>query len=257
MLGHDVMARLHSARAIFLDWDGCLVEARSLKPGARELIELFGDKIFVLSNNSTNLPTHFARYLRSHQAPIADARIFLAGHRAVDFVAAHYPRDPVYFIGSEGLRRYGRNRGLSYGEHEARTVLLLRDTKFNYAKLDAAANFLRRGARLIVANPDLTHPRGTDVVPETGALMAALGACVDLSRTEVTTVGKPEQFLFELALSAAGVPASDVVMIGDNPATDIAGARAMGIPGVLLNEAHGLSLATIMNSGPHAISVGS
>jgi HAD superfamily hydrolase (TIGR01450 family) len=242
-----LLPQLESARAIFLDWDGCLVEGHALKEGALQLLARFTDKCFILSNNSTNLPTQFSQFLRNRGVVIPEERIFLAGHRTIDLAVARYSSDRVFVIGGQTLTRYGRRRGLTIVvKGEAETVLLLRDVRFSYAKLDAAANLIRRGARLIVANLDRTHPRGKEVTPETGAIYAALAACADLNRAEVLVVGKPERLLFDLALSAAGAAAGDVVMIGDNPLTDIAGATARGIHGVLLNEPEGCSLAAIM-----------
>jgi hypothetical protein len=37
-------------------------------------------------------------------------------------------------------------------------VALVRDERFKHAKLSAIVNDLRRGARLVVTDPDLSHP---------------------------------------------------------------------------------------------------
>ncbi|MBR9840038.1 MAG: HAD hydrolase-like protein [Rhodobacteraceae bacterium] len=79
---------------------------------------------------------------------------------------------------------------------------------------------------LIVANPDLTHPGEDGPVIETGALLALLHACVPRARSCVA--GKPSAHLFRVALGPVAPDAT--VMIGDNPDTDIAGARRLGIP---------------------------
>ena len=50
-------------------------------------------------------------------------------------------------------------------------------------------------------------------------------------------VAKPQRAYFARALELAAVPARDAVMIGDNPATDIAGARDTGLHAVWLNRA--------------------
>ena len=47
---------------------------------------------------------------------------------------------------------------------------------------------------------------------------------------------KPHSRFFELALEKAGVTASDVLFVGDSPAHDVAGARAVGMETALILE---------------------
>jgi HAD superfamily hydrolase (TIGR01458 family) len=51
---------------------------------------------------------------------------------------------------------------------------------------------------------------------------------------QATLIGKPAPALFETALADLGMPAGDVVMIGDDVHNDVAGAQAAGIRGVLV-----------------------
>ena len=43
-------------RALLCDLDGCLVAGDRLLPGARELAGLAGERLWILSNNSTDTP---------------------------------------------------------------------------------------------------------------------------------------------------------------------------------------------------------
>jgi len=47
-------------------------------------------------------------------------------------------------------------------------------------------------------------------------------------------IGKPEPLFFKTALESIGLPAEEVVMIGDDINSDIGGAQAAGIHGVLV-----------------------
>lgn len=49
---------------------------------------------------------------------------------------------------------------------------------------------------------------------------------------------KPHRRIFEVALERAGRP-ERVWMVGDNPVADVAGARAVGIPGILVRAGQG------------------
>jgi HAD superfamily hydrolase (TIGR01450 family) len=237
------------ARQVLVDWDGCLVESGKLKPGAKAFLEAFGQKTVIVSNNSTQTARQFASFLRRQKAPMPEARIQLAGEATLELALERYGRQPVYILASPTMHAHAKNLGLRHDPGAAVAVLLLRDTKFSYGKLDVAANLLRQGASLMVANPDQTHPRDGDVAPETGALLAAIAACVDLSTVQTTMVGKPSPTLFQRALWVDGVGPEEAVMIGDNLSTDIEGARALGLTTIHL-DGRALTMDSLLGTAP-------
>jgi HAD superfamily hydrolase (TIGR01459 family) len=100
---------------------------------------------------------------------------------------------------------------------------------------------------LLCVNPDL------EVVKQDGTEMLCAGSvAVEYERMggAVTYIGKPHANAFNAALAALpdGTAKSRVLMIGDNPATDIAGASAAGldsllITGGVLKVKHGKTLS--------------
>src|SRR5262249_14531124 len=167
---------LRPARHLFVDWDGCLVERGLLRRGAFQLLRRFGPRISILSNNSTDTPEGLSGFLARQGLELAPAQFFLAGDVTLRMVAARLGSAPVYLLANEAMHEHARALGLRPQSREARAVVLLRDTTFTFQKLERAANFVRAGRPLIVANPDTTHPRGTGISPETGALLAALAS---------------------------------------------------------------------------------
>ena len=220
------------AVAIFLDWDGCVMIGNRLIPAARTLLERHADRIVILSNNSTHLAADFSRTLQRADIALPPERIILAGVEAVR-LAGEAKGARTLLLGSARLEGYARQTGLTLVRDAPDQILLTRDTRFTYAKLCRSIDALRGGAELIVANGDLTHP-GPDgrIVPETGALLAALRACVP--DTALRLVGKPGPSLFARACEVAGVPPHEAIMIGDNPATDGLGAIDYGIFPILI-----------------------
>ncbi|SLJ91298.1 HAD-IIA family hydrolase [Novosphingobium mathurense] len=237
---------VEEADALLVDWDGCVMQGGRLIEGADRFLRRFRDKIQIVSNNSTDLPDAFAERLAREGVPIDTARVHLAGHLAVWHVVLHHPGARIFMLATPELRGHARTCGLTLakGQEDADTVLLLRDVGLTYDKLGRAINLVRAGARLIVANPDLTHP-GDDgaVIPETGALLAAIAACAPAA--EPLIIGKPSAALFEQALRRAGIEPASAVMIGDNPLTDIAGAEALGLKAVLIDPARGVTLGAL------------
>jgi len=229
----DAIERVHGARAVLSDLDGCLAAGNIALPGAVDLAEQLGERLFIVSNNSTHDPLGLSNELAQHGLKVPVHRIVLAGTLAIDTIAREQAGARVMILGGATLRSRARNLGLIVADRDVDTVLVARDLAFSYARLEAAVQAIAHGARLYAANPDDTHPgHGGRLVPETGALLAAIRACVPA--VPCTVIGKPEPAIYREALRLAGCEAHEAVMLGDNPATDIAGARAMGIDGVLV-----------------------
>lgn len=239
------------AAAILLDWDGCVMIGDTIVPAARNFMRQYVEKMVILSNNSTHLPEDFSRILDRSEVHVSTSRIVLAGVETLRWVARQPPAR-IMLLASTRIKSYARELGLNLVRENPEVIVLMRDARFTYAKLDRAINALRGGARLIVANGDHTHPgAGGRIVPETGALLAAIKTCVPDADT--TTIGKPGPFLFERACAVAGVLPQQAVMIGDNPDTDVMGAVDYGIHPILIGPRSTVSLEDLIGSGaaPH------
>jgi HAD superfamily hydrolase (TIGR01459 family) len=96
------------------------------------------------------------------------------------------------------------------------------------------------GVPALCVNPDLSMLRDGELVPAPGAIARvyeSLGGLVDY-------VGKPDGAIFRHALDVAGTwTEGRVVMIGDSPEHDVAGAKAMGLQTLLVRTGIHQSLA--------------
>lgn len=236
-----------TARGILLDWDGCVAINNRILPGARRLIAQHVDRVAIISNNSTHLPVDFADILAQHGLAVPEDRIFMAGVEALREVARRGFRR-VMLLSAPKMKRFARDLGIPLVRSDPDLVLLMRDARFTYTKLERAANALRDGARLIVANADNSHP-GADnqLVPETGALLAALLACTGNARPDMRIIGKPGPLLFELACNSLAIRPNEAVMIGDNPETDGEGALSFGIRPILIGGASSLDFGHLLD----------
>ena len=216
-------------RAVLCDLDGCLVSGASALPGAVEFGREVGERLYIVSNNSTDTPATLSRRLSTMGIVVPEARIILAGAVAVERIALQTPGARVAIYGSDPIKRHAQGLGLLIDGDAPDVILLTRDSSFSYASLQTIVHQCARGTRLVVSNLDDSHP-GVDgsPVPETGALLKAVMACLPQLRYEA--VGKPSGVLFEAALTKAGVKADHALFIGDNPETDGAGAVAIGLP---------------------------
>ncbi|WP_316149565.1 HAD-IIA family hydrolase [Cupriavidus sp. BIC8F] len=226
-----------------VDLDGTLIRNGAALPGAAPLLEALAGRYAIVSNNSTDTAAGLSRKLHRMGLAVAPAHLVLAGEMTVDWLARTSPDARVLLLGSPTLRRHAQRMGCRLVAQGADVVLLARDPCFSYGKLSAAVNALRAGARLVVTNPDISHPgdNGT-CVPETGTLLAALTACAEVQPECV--IGKPSAALFREGLRRLQARPAQALMIGDNPATDAVGAIAMGMSFLLLGTGPGAEAKT-------------
>ena len=222
------MVAAASAAGYLVDLDGTLMSGRSALRGAVELVERLAERLVIVSNDAEHAPDQLAARLRAARLHVPAERIVLAGTTALELLATEQPRSKVMLLASIALRRYARRLGLRVTHERPDAVVLARDRSFTYTKLMSAANAVRAGAEVVICNPDKTHP-GTagDVVPETGALAAALLACTGPVPHRV--IGKPEPALFVKGMALLGIEPHEGVVIGDNPETDGVGAKRVGL----------------------------
>jgi HAD superfamily hydrolase (TIGR01450 family) len=219
---------LEAYQAILCDLDGCLISGETVLPGAAEFVAAYRDRIWIVSNNSTDTPHSLSARLHRLGLEISPDRIFLAGMAAIEHVAQKFAGRSVAIFGTAHLQEAAIDAGLRFDPIAPDVVILARDIAFDYHALTKLISYVRSGAELVVTNTDNWHP-GPDgaPVPETGALLAAIVAC--LPDVAFTTVGKPQGILITQTLSAASCTAAETAFIGDNPRTDGEGAKALGI----------------------------
>ncbi len=224
---------IDAAQVVIADLDGCLAADLIPLPGARELARRVAKRLVVASNNSTHSCGQLARALRRNGLAVGPGRFVLAGEVALDTVARQWPGARAMLLATAAIRARARRAGLALVATAPDVVVLARATGVGFRQLEAAIAALHAGAPLVVANPDLSHP-GAGGVPriETGALLALLRAV--LPGQEAHIVGKPEPALFRAALALDRADPARAVMIGDNLATDVLGAQALGIDAIHL-----------------------
>ncbi|MCT2401469.1 HAD-IIA family hydrolase [Novosphingobium mangrovi (ex Huang et al. 2023)] len=237
---------LSVAKGVLLDWDGCIAVDNRILSSAKHLIAQHADRVAIVSNNSTHLPADLEEILARHGIAFARERIFLAGVEALRDVARS-GAGRVLLLAAPKMRNFARTLGLRLVRDHPDVVVLMRDARFTYGKLERAANALRQGVPLVVANADRTHPGpGGRVVPETGSLLAALMACSGDLALEPRVIGKPGPLLFERACDGLAIAPGQAVMIGDNPETDGAGASRLGMTPILIGGSSSLGLEDLL-----------
>jgi HAD superfamily hydrolase (TIGR01450 family) len=228
-------AHRQERRGIVVDLDGTLIRGREVIPGAARLLDLFAECWMIVSNNSTHSAARLAQQLARSGLIVPAERLVLAGMLAIETLAREHPGAAVMLFGSRDLADAAVAAGIRLVRSRADLILLARDERFSYARLELIVDAIANGTGLVVTNGDLTHPgTGGRVVPETGALLQAVLACA--TPRSLRVIGKPEPALFSEALRRLSVAPDQGLVIGDNAQTDIAGAERLGMPSILVGR---------------------
>jgi 4-nitrophenyl phosphatase len=237
----DVLGRLRDARGFIFDMDGTLALGDRVNhgltplPGAVEMLRWVRDRglpYLVFTNGTNRSPAHFAAVLRDSGLDVPDERMMTpASSAVVMFTRRGYKR--VMVLGGDGLTGPLREAGIE----AVPLVEAAPDTRpprapagvdavfvgwfreFTMSHLEAACEAVWSGAALYSAS-------------ETPFFAAAGGRALGTSRAisamirsitgcRLTVTGKPSLDALRAASARLGVPARDVVVVGDDPLLEV------------------------------------
>jgi phosphoglycolate/pyridoxal phosphate phosphatase family enzyme len=245
---------------LLVDLDGVLYRGAEPVPGVAAVLlarSKAGDDVVYVTNNSMWYREEYVDRIAGMGAPVSADRIVSSPRATALYLRDHEPSiHHVLTVGASGLDRElddagfrvtragdagerirgggvegtdGGNGWEAAGRPEAIVVGL--DPHIDYLRLTVATDCVRAGARFVATNRDPVYPTERAVRPGAGSIVAAIEAATGV---RAISIGKPEPYLLEEAARAVGRDAADAVMIGDNLATDIAAAAAVGGRSVLM-----------------------
>lgn len=100
---------------------------------------------------------------------------------------------------------------------------------FTYDRLNEAFRLLIKDSELLALQKNRYWSTGGELSLDAGPFVAALEYAAGKS---AMVVGKPDENFFRLALEEMQLESSEVAMIGDDPDSDVAGARAASLYGI-------------------------
>jgi 4-nitrophenyl phosphatase len=239
---------------ILIDVYGVLLDGSGPLPGARELVAELnrrGTAYAIVTNDaSRSIATYVQRFAR-FGLPIAGERIITSGSLLAGYFAANSlagartcvlgTDDSAQFVRTAGGNVVDLGQGL-----ELDVLAVCDDAGFDFLPglewaFSAVVRAIEAGRRptLVLPNPDLVYPKSAGELGFTSGSMAlvieaALARRFPHARFVFDRLGKPEPHLFALAAERLGIAPDQLVMIGDQIETDIAGARAAGCAAALL-----------------------
>jgi HAD superfamily hydrolase (TIGR01458 family) len=222
--------------AILLDIDGVLHVSGEAVPGGADAVRELredGHRLRFVTNNTTRARKRLADDLRRLGIDLEDDELATTPVAAAGVLAGQR----VLALTMEAVREDLADR-VELVERDADVVLLGGADEsdetgrvFSYENLNRAFAELRAGARLVCLHRSRWWQTSRGPMLDAGAFVAGLEYAAGVS---AEVIGKPNPTYFAAALDALGTTADEAVMVGDDVETDIGGAKAMGMRGILV-----------------------
>jgi 4-nitrophenyl phosphatase len=222
-----------SPRGLIVDMDGVLYRGDRPLPGLGEFFAMLATRPFVLvTNNSLLTAADCQAKLETMGVRVPAAAILTVSGATGRCLAARFPAGGrAQVLGSPALRAAVTGAGLTVVPSAADVVVAGLDTGVSYQSLAAAVRAIGAGAAFVATSLDPVLLTTDGIAPGAGAMVAAIRACVD---ADPVCVGKPSPEMFRLAAGQLALPMAEILVAGDNAASDIAGGAAAGARTALL-----------------------
>ena len=227
LFGHGM-----TVNAILFDIDGTLMLRGEAIAGAAAAVDdarRRGLQIRFLTNTTARSPAALGTQLCQHGIQASADEIQTAATVGLSMLAAR-PDARCHLMLPPSV--IGLFDGVIRDDHAPDLVVIgdLGD-EFSYAGLNQALRMLRAGAGLIALQKNLYWFADDGARLDCGAFVLALEAA---SGVKAEVAGKPSPHFFETALAGLACVREQVLIVGDDIDTDIAGGNAAGVPTVLV-----------------------
>ncbi|MFC7463818.1 HAD-IIA family hydrolase [Brachybacterium sp. GCM10030252] len=224
----------HPIHSWLTDMDGVLVHEQAALPGAADFIaelQRLARPFLVLTNNSIFTPRDLRARLSRSGIDIPEESIWTSALATARFLAEQAPGSSAYVIGEAGLTSAMHEEGFILADADVEFVVLGETRTYSFESIARAIRLIKRGAKFIATNPDVTGPSAEGPLPATGAVAAMVTAA---TRISPYYIGKPNPLMMRTALNRLGAHSETSVMIGDRMDTDVKSGLEAGMRSVLV-----------------------
>jgi 3-hydroxyisobutyrate dehydrogenase len=224
---------------LIVDLDGVVWLGSQPVAGAAEAIAALraaGVRVVFLTNDPQGSRADQAARLTAMGIPATACDVITSGYATARYIASRrgLDRRGALVAGPPALRDEIARAGIRLvpraRARQAGLVVVGGHERFGYAELRAAITAIAAGAQLFATGRDPVVPGSDGPVPGTGAVLAAVETAAGVT---ATVIGKPEPYVFGIARQSLQ-GCRHVAVVGDNLASDIAGARRAGLDAILV-----------------------
>jgi phospholysine phosphohistidine inorganic pyrophosphate phosphatase len=225
-------------RAVLLDLDGVLYVGDRPVPGAAETVEWLCDTgipHLFLTNTTSRPRDAIVQKLAAMDVPAAPDDVLTPPVAAHAWLARHGIRHPALFVPEATAAELSDLDPLDPAAEDGAGAVVVGDLGegWDFPTLNRAFRLLMAADAPPLLALGLTRywraPDGLRL--DAGAFVRALEYATGRG---AVVLGKPDPSFYAAAVEALDVPPEDVVMVGDDVVTDVGGAQAAGLAGVLV-----------------------
>lgn len=202
---------------LLFDLDGTVYKGSKAIQGAPEFFKNLQENkmpYLFLTNRCNRLPETISNHLNEIGIVCNKNNVLTSAHAAATVLA----KKKVFAIGEIGLTQILKENQVTITDQNPDAVVVGFDENINYQKLEKATRLIRNGAKFIATNTDACINTDTGISPENGPIVAALQYATGVA-PEI--LGKPQPDMVYLAEKILNKPKDQMIIIGDNPDTDI------------------------------------
>ena len=225
---------IQTKRGILCDMDGVIYHGNRILPGTLDFVAWLratGIPFLFLTNSSERSPRELSEKLHRMGVDIEETHFYTSAMATAAFLASQTPGGSAYVIGQPGLINALYQAGFSTNDVNPDYVVVGETPMYTYETIKRAVSLVRKGAKLIGTNPDLTGPAEDGIIPACGSLVAPIELATGV---RAYFVGKPNPLMMRTGLSLLGCPHEDALIVGDRMDTDIISGIESGIETVLV-----------------------
>lgn len=220
--------------ALLLDIDGVLTVSWEPLPGAVEALRRLredGVPFRLITNTTTKTRADLGATLRGAGFEVDDGEIVTAVVATGAYLRDAHP-DGRVFVLSDGDAAADLEAVDLVDVAEADVIVIGgASDDFAYATMNRIFRRLMDGAQLVGMHRNLYWKTSEGWVLDGGAYIAGLE---EATGRRATICGKPEEAYFAAVLRDLGVAPNDAAMVGDDIVSDVLGAKAAGLGGMLV-----------------------
>ena len=219
-------------KGLLIDLDGVIYNDTQLIPGATETIEYLQQKKIpfrFITNTTMKSRITLKKKLSGFAIEVPEENIFSAAYAAAQYIR-NQGKTKCHLLLLEDTQQEYYDLDLNSDKPDFVVVGDLGDS-ITFDKLNTAFQKLFDGAELIALQKNRYWLSDKGYTLDAGAFVALLEYA---AQKQGILIGKPSKTFYETALNDLKLSTEEVVMIGDDIESDIKGAQAIGIRGVLV-----------------------
>jgi NagD protein len=221
MATQTIIEKIRSKTGFICDMDGVIYHGNQVLDGVIEFVTWLKKekkKFVFLTNSSERTIRELREKLLRMGIDVSADHFYTSALATAAFLKSQNPKGSAYIIGEAGLINALYNNGYTSNNIDPDYVVMGEARSYSYEVIEKAVNLVRKGARLIGTNPDISGPIENGIAPATKALIAPIELATG---KQAYFVGKPNPLMMRIALKKIGVQRENAIIIGDRMDTDI------------------------------------